>query len=156
MTKRDLDMKRLAVPISARHFEERLRKSVRPFWSWAILTAEDAGSLEDKTDAYSPCEDKWRSLCERTFHSPTFSHCSLNPQVGFSNLDKQFFRKKWYGRRICQLCHNQSYVSSYVVRHWLVWFPKLKSFQAHSSDPLNMIQPRLSVLCEWPIPLDAG
>lgn len=81
----------------------------------------DAGSLDDKTDVCSR-KDKSRSLCETTFHNTTFSHCSLNPQaymlvsIILTNclLGK---KKNCYRRRICQLCHNQSYVSSYVASH---------------------------------------
>lgn len=121
-----------------------LGKQLRPLWNWSILTVLDAGSLDDKTDVCSR-KDKSRSLCETTFHNTTFSHCSLNPQaytlVSITLTNCLLGKKNCYGRRICQLCHNQSYVSSYVASHWLAPFQKAEVLsQAYCSDPLNVIQ----------------
>lgn len=83
----------------------------RPFWSWAILTALDAGSLGGKVDAWGPCEEKSESLCERAFHNTTFSNVSLNPPehtLVSVTLTNSSLGKKCYGRHICQLCHNPS------------------------------------------------
>lgn len=121
-----------------------LAKQLRPLWSWTILTALDVGSLDDKIDVCSH-KDKSRSLCETTFHNTTFSHCSLNPQVymlvSVILTNSLLGKNKCYERHIYQLCHNQSYVSSYVASHWLAQFQKAEILsQAYSADPLNVIQ----------------
>lgn len=107
---------RLAVPISARHSEEFLGKSVETFLKLGCpsqLSGWKNSGICLQTLWWSVRDPLWDSLLQHNIQR--FFTESTSTQFGFSNLDKCFFGGKCYGRHMCQLCHR---VSSHLT--WLV------------------------------------